>query len=357
MNTNDARTHTGGSSATVLLRCTDCNQTKYSRIADLVRRGFTCDYCSDSVSFPNKIMRNLMLQLPVDELDFEYVSDWSNKKCYDAYFKYQDKKYLVEFDGEQHTKNTSWSTKEWQENNDSLKTSLAIQNGFNLIRIDARKSDFDFIKDKIMSSEFSQIFDLSQVDWNKIYDKALTNFNMEICEYYNKHNDMMLKDIAKHFHISTPTLTSALKKLAQLGLCDYSKEKAFQNGRKQCAKNRLGSGEPFSLYLDDIKIAEFRSVKLCVQYMQEHYEHSNLTQQCIKRLLYSGNQYKGYRCVYDIGLYEYHKKHNPLMFDACEMYNNNVSIKQIAEEVNKSVSVVYRYLNACKNMNLCDFKL
>jgi very-short-patch-repair endonuclease len=237
-NPNDAEKYGIGSHARVKLRCPICNQPKTLQVCDLCSKGFHCDYCNDNVSLGEKIIRNLILQLPIEEYDFEFTDSWTQNKRYDCYFMYDNKKYLIEVDGEQHIKNTSWSSKEWQNQNDLFKTKLALDNGFYLIRVKAYKTDFDYIKQSVLESELSEIFDLSKIDWNVICKQTVTSRNVEIAKYYKEHEDMMLKDIAEHFHISYPTLTSTLRKMTQLGICDYSKEKAFKNGRVQCGKNR-----------------------------------------------------------------------------------------------------------------------
>lgn len=229
VNLMDAEKFSTGSHKRVKLKCPDCGKIKESTVADLCAKGFSCNYCSDKVSFPNKICRNLIIQLPVDEYDFEFVDTWTQNKRYDCYFRYKNKKYLIEIDGEQHIKNTSWSSKQWQEENDKLKTKLALENGYNLIRIKAYHSTFEYIKQSIFESELSNIFNLDLVEWEKIYEKAITNMNLELGKFYMEHTEMTLKDIAKYFHISMPTLNVALTKLTNLGLCNY---------KKHCRKRR-----------------------------------------------------------------------------------------------------------------------
>lgn len=240
VNQEEAQKYGTGNPARVQLRCLECGQVKQARIADLCRYGFHCDYCNDNVSLGEKIVRNLILQLPIDEFDYEFVDAWTQNKRYDAYFLYRKVKYLIEIDGEQHIKNTSWSTEEWQGENDLLKTDLALKNGFRLIRIKAYKTNFEYIKKNILNSELSKIFDLSHIDWDIICKQTVTSRNLEIAKYYQEHEGIMIKEIASYFHVSTPTVTSSLRKLSMVGLCDYSKEKAFANGRKRNGQNMVG---------------------------------------------------------------------------------------------------------------------
>lgn len=240
VNQEDAYKYGTGNRARVQLKCLDCGQIKEMDIADLCDYGFRCDYCNDNVSLGEKIVRNLILQLPIDEFDYEFVEDWTQNKRYDVYFLYQGNKYLIEIDGEQHIKNTSWSTEEYQERNDSLKTELALKNGYKLIRIKAYKTDFEYIKKNVIESELSMIFDLNHIDWDLICRQTVTNRNLEIAKYYQEHEGIMIKEIASYFHVSCPTITSCLRKLSMIGLCDYSKEKSFANGRKRNGQNMIG---------------------------------------------------------------------------------------------------------------------
>lgn len=232
VNKEDAKKYSIKCHAKVRLRCLECGSEKYNAVHDLCTRGFKCDYCSDTISLGNKIIRNIFKQLPIQEYKFEFFDDWTQNKRYDCYFSYENKKYLIEIDGKQHIRDTVWSTKEFQNSNDAFKDKLAKENGYELIRIPAYKSDFDYIKQNILNSNLPNIIDLGCIDWEKIHEQTITSMNVKMANYYMEHKDMMLKDIAKHFHVSEPTLRKALKKLARAGLCDYSKERAYKNAMR-----------------------------------------------------------------------------------------------------------------------------
>ncbi len=354
-NPNDATKYSEGSSKRTILYCPECGQSKEMRIADLCSKGFYCDYCSDTVSFPNKIIRNLMLQLPVDQYDFEYTDSWCQNKRYDCYFAYDEKKYLVEIDGEQHSKNTSWSTEEWQRNNDLLKNQLAIQNGYEVIRIKAYRLTFDYIQQNILQSKLAEIFNLNHIDWNKIYEKSITNFNIEVGNYYMEHQNMMIGEIAEHFHVSKPTITSILVKMSDLGLCNYSKERSRQNGRKRLADKRTADNDPFILYSPNSEtLGVFKSPKECYLFMIQ--KNEDISFESVKRSLFKGEEYKGYRFEYQIGLFEHHKKYNPKIFKVCDLFNNGKDYKEICQITKISSSTVYKYLTTGNNMGICKYQ-
>ena len=85
-----------------LCKCDKCNYQEKKRIYDLIRYGFCCPKCSTGVSSPNRFIRTLISQLPVENISFEYRSKWTQGKYYDCYFEYNNKKYVIEMDGSQH---------------------------------------------------------------------------------------------------------------------------------------------------------------------------------------------------------------------------------------------------------------
>jgi len=95
-----------------ILRCKKCGYIDYytrSSMFYMYRKNrCNCKMCSDTLSFPNRICRALLKQLPVEKSELEYIRKWTNGRFYDGYFKYNDTNYLLEFDGKQHYVNTSW---------------------------------------------------------------------------------------------------------------------------------------------------------------------------------------------------------------------------------------------------------
>lgn len=355
-NIKDAESVSTGSHKRVKLKCPECKQSKIMYASDLCSCGFHCDYCSDSVSLGNKIIRNLMLQLPVDKYDFEYTDSWAKQKRYDCFFEYKNKKYLIEIDGEQHIKNTSWSTKEWQNQNDLLKSSLASNNGFILIRIKAYKTDFDYIKQSILKSELSTLFDLSNIDWNVINKQTITSMNLMIAEYYMKHKTMMLKDIAEYFHISYPTLRKILKNVTALGMCDFSDKEVRKNGRIQMVKNKAEKHAKFTVYSPtDENLGSYGSVADCYRTLEYLFKQIGLTRKKLDTYVFMGDSYNGYRFVYENGLYEYHKAIHPKLFEICEMFNYGMSVKEISLKMNCSTGVIYKNIIAGKNIGICNY--
>ncbi len=181
-----------------------------------------CKQCSDGVSYPNKFSRNLLCQLPVDNVEYEYYPSWGNGCYYDNYFEYKNLRYVLEMDGAFHYKDNTISGTSLEEakHRDREKDMLARQNGIEVIRIDSRVSELDYLQRNIINSRLGEIFDLSIVDWNECERKSRSNLVREVCEYYENSEDL-IKNIAQRFRMSEPTVRGHLKIGAKVGWCSY----------------------------------------------------------------------------------------------------------------------------------------
>ena len=179
-----------GSTSKKSFTCPNCNTPILQKVIDVTKRGYiSCKACNDNISTPNKIMYHLLSQLDI-EFETEKSFDWGvnkdgNKVKYD--FFVEDKNIIIEMNGLQHYlrpfHEDSRTLKEEQEN-DLLKRKLALSNGIeNYIIIDARFSDYEYIKNNILDSELSQILDLSNLDWVAIFRDSLKSFVSEIAKY------------------------------------------------------------------------------------------------------------------------------------------------------------------------------
>ena len=83
------------------------------KINQLTHDGFNCHYCSDGVSYPNKLLHQLLFLRKgfVEKFDFEYKDSWTNDKKYDGYFKLNGIEYLCEMHGSPHYQD-AWNSVE-----------------------------------------------------------------------------------------------------------------------------------------------------------------------------------------------------------------------------------------------------
>ena len=232
------------------LQCNDCHHIyKKSKKSDPYRKS-ECPFCGDGVSFPNKYLRNFIAQLPLDKYEFEYCSDWTCGKKYDAFFEYLEKKYVVEIDGIQHFTPHFKYTVDYQTMNDGLKTMLAENGGYNLIRIDAKESSSDYIRKQIEKSIFARLFDLSFVNWDDCEKNATSSLVVQVCNFFNE-NQTHYEAIMEHFHICQALVYKYLKKGQQLGLVgDYKtifKRERYKKASKTCSLTKGNSVKVYDL--------------------------------------------------------------------------------------------------------------
>lgn len=231
VNIEDTYKYTYGTHKKFMLKCPSCGFEKEMRIRDMYNQRFSCPKCSDGISYPEKLMFNLLCQLKENKLIkyFKHqlssnILNWCDKYRYDFYFELNEEKYIIEVHGIQHYygsfEKLSGRTLEEEQQNDLNKYNLAIQNGIkpeNYIIIDCRKSELDFIKNNILNSRLNEIFDLNNVDWIEIGQASEKSLVKQVCDYWHLHNEINCenikqKDLKKIFKISDSTISSYLKR-------------------------------------------------------------------------------------------------------------------------------------------------
>lgn len=188
----------------------------------LSNRGRTCPICNQSISFPNRIMYSLLNELKINYIR-EYSPIWAKNKRYDVYCP--ELELIIELHGEQHYKEvTGFNTSlKKQQKNDKHKKQNAINNGIKYyIEIDCSKSDFNYIKHNIKTSNLIKLIDLQNVNWDTILLQSSSNPKKNFWGYCNTNKKMYLKDIAQVCHISYATARSWLKEGQKFKLCDYT---------------------------------------------------------------------------------------------------------------------------------------
>lgn len=240
---DDANRYMKSASKRIIFKCPNCEYEKECKINNIFNFGFSCDICGDGISRPNKFARALFVQLPVDNLKFEYSADWTNGKRYDIYFEYSEEKYVVEMDGEQHFRDSEWGKKSSQQLNDGYKNLLSWQNGVHIIRIKAISMDYNEMINSFKRCEISELINISNVDWNKCIKNADNNYMADICKYFETHKDLTTTDIGEIYHLSGSTIKHYLQSGAKLGMCSYSVEEEKQKGLDKARKIKQLSPE------------------------------------------------------------------------------------------------------------------
>ena len=278
-NKEDTYRYSYGSNKKVMIKCLDCGLEKEIMIRTLVSYGFSCPKCGDGISYPEKIMFNVLEQLNVKNR-IEELFHWSKNIMHNNPKLSGNKKYdfyistlncIIEMHGGQHYLENGFislggrNLNEEQEN-DKLKYNLAIQNGIkedDYIIIDCRKSDLEFIKDKIINSRLSNMFDLSNIDWFQAEKFALNSRVREACDLWNNGLESTNK-ISQIMELKQQTIIKYLHKGVNLKWCTYNPEEVMKRNGKSLSKkysnNCIGkvSGKRKQIIcLNDMKVFSF----------------------------------------------------------------------------------------------------
>ena len=256
-NPEDGYKYSIGSKASAEFICCECGQSYWRQIHHIDRSSFTCNLCSDGISFPNKLIYEVVSLTDAKNVEPEWCPEWLKPNRFDLYFEYNNKQYIVEMDGGLGHGNRSYSSKE--NNTDGLtvdmfKDELAKQHNIDVIRIDAdygNNEKCEFLKNQILNSKISQILSLSDIDWTECFKKSSSSMIVKVSELYNK--GMSGKEILKIFPYSYGTILKWLKQGSMLGLCKYDKHEMRMRGCKKISVNQYA--------IDDIFLHNFTMIK------------------------------------------------------------------------------------------------
>ena len=225
----DAKKYTRCSTQKIKVTCPHCGKILEKPIYTIYKTKSIACTCSDNIPFGEKYIISLLLQLKMDYTK-EYSPLWIDKKRYDFYFKIGDEEYIVETHGEQHYKEANGFKKTLKEvqDNDIYKREMAIKNGIkeeNYIVLNCKKSEFGWVKDSILNSKLNDIFDLSDVNWEKCGQYVLGNQIKEICDYYQFHKNIKGEHLpyvkmAEIFKVSNAYIGICIKQGKDLGWVD-----------------------------------------------------------------------------------------------------------------------------------------
>lgn len=296
-NINDGYEFTSGSHKKIKCRCPDCGHEKSIVVKNLVNQGFSCDICTDGISYPNKFIRELLRQLKGNDYHAEYRPSWGNGYIYDCYFIENNKPYVIEMDGSFHYENKSWGNHDYfkQQKADREKDKLAYENGVGMIRIDSRKSEENYLKNNILNSELSEIFNLNNIDWDLCNKKALSNIVKEACMYYeqNKYN-ISDHEMARHFGVYVLTFRRYIKEGLKCGWCTKTK---YDDSIIRSKFNNNPKAKPVQVFRDDIFIGEYPSINNCASNLSIKY-NDKLYGSKIAKCIEGNREYHGFLFKY-----------------------------------------------------------
>ena len=282
---------TKGSHTKVDLKCNLCGCiNKNKSIYNIARTGFSCERCSDGISYPEKFIIKLLEQLSIYYKHSKYFT-WLANRQYDFFIPSHN--CIVEAHGEQHYKerfqhhNNSRSLEKEQEN-DMFKKRQAIENGIsNYIEIDCRKSDLVFIKNNILNSKLSILFDLNKIDWKKCHEFTCHSLVKEVCELWSSGIEST-KQISNIIKLARSTVIRYLKLGSELGWVTYDPKENMKRGL------RRKSREVVQLSLSGKFIKGWKTIKDASENSDSESSSSSISSTC------RGTQKtsKGYKWMY-----------------------------------------------------------
>lgn len=279
----EASKYTKASNQKIYPICPDCSRVKDRpmMIWTIYKTHSIGCGCSDGKPYDEKLFYYIVNeQLGLNMIWGANKNDypWMGTKVYD--FVDEENKIIWELDGglghgNWVYKNSSKTIEETIED-DKYKDELAKNNGYKVIRIDTHyKNDdpFKYIKNSILKSRFSKMYDVSNLNWQDANKFASKNLIKEICEYYETHKNLNQKEIASIFKLSLNTTHKFLYQGEKFGWCSNVKERSITS-MKFLAKKVI------CIELNE----EFESISECVMKLSERFNkkfyHGNISRVC-----------------------------------------------------------------------------
>lgn len=224
---NDACTHTYSSNKKVELKCPECGHIKHMKIGTLTKHGFSCDICSDGISYPEKLMVSILSKKGVKFV--KQMSYDNGEHRYDFFLPKYDT--ILETHGIQHyVQSGRGRSLEEEQENDRYKRELAIGNGIlneNYHEVDCRYSTLEWCRPNIekILSNYMNMSILTDEDWKEADTQAQKSLKIEICKYWKDNKDtnsnLTPQRVADVFGMEVSTIRKYLKWGGMTGFCEY----------------------------------------------------------------------------------------------------------------------------------------
>lgn len=321
VNIEDAKRYTVFSSKQILCQCPICGYQKPVAINNLSQVGFSCSYCSDGISYPNKFIRALLNQLKINYIPEKHF-EWSDGRIYDFYLS--DLNCIIEAHGLQHYEEATFTrrTLKEEQENDIYKKVMALNNSIqHYIILDCRESNLSFIQNSIISSNLFQILsvDDSTINWLDCDIYATKTIVSDVCSEWAKNHN--ITELSNQFNLNPHTIISYLEKGSSFGLCDYVK------GNREHMRNITRDIKSKPILCKELNIL-FYGKKECEEYFVSN-EDCKFRGDYLYEYINKNKKYHGYTFEYvDKLTYNNMKK---------EFLNNNSSYKVYGEYYVKGV--------------------
>lgn len=203
----ESKNVTSHSHRKLMFKCSsdNCDNAKIMKAQTLSTQGYSCPNCSSGISYAERFGLAMNKYF---NLGFKYQEQYEDGR-FD--FVSYDMKVVVEMNGRQHYEDNSWEgSYENTKKSDDKKRKWCDENGYTLIFIDARKSEFEFIRDNINACE--HLPNIKKEDEKTIMSLIETSSKydvQEIIRLYEKEKLSTVK-IAKMYGLAHGTISRIL---------------------------------------------------------------------------------------------------------------------------------------------------
>lgn len=231
-------THKTGSHKKTWFICPSCGNKVYQKPYYVNLYGVNCSNCKTSISYPERFAGNMFTQLGVNTI-FQFSPKWAGDYRYD-FLVLVDDKFILELDGGFHYINNNLSGKSVyeQKNDDKVKQELAEKHGYKVIRIDCDYGGhdrFSYIKEHILNSDLSNLFDLSIVDFGLCNEKAIMPLVQVVADAWNT-GEKTISDLCIELNLSDTTIRNRLYDAFNNGLIKDSPDEIKRINRQSGIK-------------------------------------------------------------------------------------------------------------------------
>nr|WP_276537499.1 zinc-ribbon domain-containing protein [Bacillus infantis] len=234
---------TAGSNRKENFKCAECELVQAKIVWNVNRQGFSCSRCGDGLSYAEKFLFSLLSQIGLN-FEREKRFDWSDGRYFDFFIPPNT---IVETHGLQHYSEQGFGslngrTLTEEIKNDQYKLQLAKNNGItNYVILDCKESNMEYLKNSILTSDLSIIYDLANIDWKMCNEFSCKNTLLKVaCDLWNEGVKSTVA-ISKRIKVERATVIRYLKKGAsELNWCSYDpKEEQKKRGRMVAGKNKI----------------------------------------------------------------------------------------------------------------------
>ncbi len=271
----DSHKYTYGSKKMIKMKCPDCGFEKELNLNILTKQGFGCAKCSDGISYPEKFMFNILVQLHIDFIT-QKVFKWLYNKKYDFYIESVD--CIIETHGLQHYENKikiyGKSSEEEQDNDDFKEMMGRFHEIKHYISLDCKYSNLEYIKKSVLTSELNDLFDLSKIDWLKCHEFACSSRVKEASDLWNS-GIKNTKEISAIMKITRPNITKYLKNGSILGWNNYNPEEEMKkNWTRDRTKDKRSNIQKIKIFKEGVLIGVYNSITELISEYKNSYNIS-----------------------------------------------------------------------------------